>query len=337
MDALLTLPSERRRRLCEEAEDRLGLSARNLEKDFWVCLTLRELFSLPDCGEHLTFKGGTSLSKGWQLIGRFSEDIDIVVDRSHLGFPGDALNPNRLKRLRAACRGWIADPLLPSLRARLLDLLGTAQDWQLDLAPLDQDRDQGTLLFSYPTAFPAPGPYVKPVVRIELGARSDTEPSESPAIRPYLAEVLPEALPEFVVRTVAPRRTFWEKAMLLHEESFRPADRPRPARLARHYYDLWCLIVRGVADQALADPRLFERVASHREAFWSQSWVDYSTLRPGSLRILPAPGQVSAWRQDYAAMREMFFSEPPRFDEVLARVGELETRVNETAGGSTVS
>lgn len=331
MDLLLDFPSERRRRLCEEAEDRLGLSARNLEKDFWVCLTLRELFSLPGCGEHLTFKGGTSLSKGWQLIGRFSEDIDVVVDRSHLGFPGDSLSANRLKRLRAACRAWIADLLLPALHARLLALLVNTNDWRLEPAPFEQDRDQGTLLFSYPTVFPAPEPYVKPVVRIELGARSDIEPSETPAIRPYLAELVPEALPAFVVRTFAPRRTFWEKAMLLHEESFRPAGRPRPARLARHYYDLWCLVVRGVADQALADVGLFARIASHREAFWSQSWVDYATLRPGSLRLLPAADQVGAWRQDYAAMREMFFADPPRFEEVLDRVASFESRFNKTA------
>ena len=120
--------------------------------------------------------------------------------------------------------------------------------------------------------------------------------------------------------------------MLLHEETFRPANKPRKSRLARHYYDLWCLVTKGVAAQALADAGLFERVAAHREIFFRWSWVDYTTLRPGSLRLLPPTDQRTAWAADYQAMRrDMFFGEVPEFDAILQVVGEFERDFNATA------
>ncbi len=120
--------------------------------------------------------------------------------------------------------------------------------------------------------------------------------------------------------------------MLLHEEACRPFGKARKARLARHYYDLWCLITKGIAAKAVASPRLFERVAAHREIFFNWSWMDYSTLRPGHLRIVPPADQVHAWRQDYESMRrEMFFGEVPGFDEIMDVVGTFERQFNEHA------
>ncbi len=198
-----------------------------MEKDFWVCWVLRELFSVQEFGPHLTFKGGTSLSKGWKLIQRFSEDIDVVIDRAFLGFGGE-LSPEhapsnkqrerRLEDLRAACQRHIRDVLTPALTERLRKRLGN-ESWQLELDPSDPDNQ--ALLFKYPSAAAATGAYIRPVVKIEFGARSDTDPSETPTIQPYLAEALPELFNSaaFQVRTLAPERTFWEKASLLHEET----------------------------------------------------------------------------------------------------------------------
>jgi hypothetical protein len=165
-----------------------------------------------------------------------------------------------------------------------------------------------------------------------MGARSDTEPAETVAIRPYVISVLnAEGGDAFPVRAVAARRTFWEKAMLLHEETFRPADKPRKDRLARHYYDLWCLITKGIADQAVADDGLFDRVLAHRVVFFRWSWVDYSTLRRGSLRLVPPEDHLKNWAADYKTMgTEMFFGEVPSFEEILRVVGEFERRFNDT-------
>jgi hypothetical protein len=331
MNSFLELPAERRRILREQGQQRLGLAPASIEKDFWVCWTLRALFRLPGWGDSLTFKGGTSLSKFWRLISRFSEDIDVVIDRERLGYEGGNISKKRKKKLVRECGRCIQGELQPALAARFQETLPADLSWTLSPAGPDEDPDLQTLPFEYPSEFSRSATYARPLVKIELGARSDTEPSESPAIRPYLADAFPELLPDcsFSLRAVAARRTFWEKAMLLHEETFRRPDRPRRARLSRHYYDLWCLITKGVAAEAVEDTELFERVASHRRTFFRQSWVDYETLRKGSLRLIPGTDSVGEWRRDYEAMREtMFFDDPPDFDEVLSVVRQFENDFN---------
>jgi len=217
-------------------------------------LDVRELFQLPEWGAHLTFKGGTSLAKAWKLIERFSEDIDIVIERDFLGFGGDRGPEHapskkqqrlRLDALKIECRQRIQHSLKPALAARFKSLLPTDAVWRLEEDPTDPDGQ--SLLFFYPAVIETAA-YVQPVVKIELGARSDTEPSETPQIQSYLADAFPKILdPDaFSVRAVL-RAALLGKSMLVHEENFRPADKPRKVRLARHYYDLWCLINKSVA------------------------------------------------------------------------------------------
>lgn len=331
MDEFIQKRAEEKRQTFKEADERLGIPARIVEKDFWVCWMLRELFTLPGFLHHLTFKGGTSLSKGWKLIERFSEDIDVVIDRESLGFPGEKLSRNQLEKLKEASSKRVVNDLLPALRKRLTQRLPSGAKWTLEMAGVEEDSSLQTLLFEYPTEFANSADYVRPVVKLELGARSEIEPAESPKIQPMLAEAFPKLLADasFPVRTIAPRRTFWEKAMLLHEETWRPASKTRKARLSRHYYDLWCLITKGVAMEAIQDTGLFERIAAHRRVFFRYGWMDYTTLSKGHLRVLPLPEQEAEWRQDYEAMRgEMFFNAPPPFDEVLKAVAEFEKEFN---------
>jgi hypothetical protein len=331
MDAFNKKPDDEKKLIFNEAEARLGIPARNVEKDFWVCWTLRELFSLPGHGPHLTFKGGTSLSKGWKLIDRFSEDIDVVIERDCLGFKEEKLSGKKLDKLREACSEHIVKKLMPDLKAKLDERLPKGSKWTLTAAGADKDPDEQTLLFEYPTVFPGSVGYVPPAVKIELGARSETEPADFPAIKPMLADVSDEFLVDggFAVRSVVPRRTFWEKAMLLHEETYRPAGKARKPRLSRHYYDLWCLITKGIADEAVEDKGLFERVAAHRKDFFRYGWMDYDTLKKGLLRIAPLVEQEAEWRRDYAAMQgEMFFGTPPAFDEVLKTIKRFEKSFN---------
>jgi hypothetical protein len=330
MDAFLRLAVEERRELCEVAQGRISLSAASIEKDFWICWTLRELFALPGIGEHLTFKGGTSLSKGWKLIERFSEDLDVTVDRVHLGFGGEqspeaAPSANqrriRLEALQTACIAFTRDTLAPALSQRIAEQVPDGR-----LVP-DPD-DPLSLLFEYPSAFPV-AEYLRPYVKVELGARSDIDPSEKPEILAYLAEALPEALGQsaFNVRALAPKRTFWEKAMLLHEEAYR-ADGPK-VRLARHYYDLWCLIRAGVGAAADDDHELFDRVAAHRTMYFRKGGGAQDMLRRGSLRLMPTQEHFPDWQRDYDAMREsMFFGETPEFMEILEVVEEFEQQFN---------
>ncbi len=331
MDAFLVLSPSERGKHCFEAAGSFGLAAVSFEKDFWVTWALRELFALPGWGEQLAFKGGTSLAKAWKLIKRFSEDVDVVIERSFLGFAGERLSQKPLGKLRETCQRRIREELRPALQERIARALPAGEVWSLELAATDLDPDQQTLLFHYPRAIVERSTYVTPSVRIEFGARSETEPAERPNVQPFLAEVFPDLFEggAFSLRTVAARRTFWEKAMLVHEETYRPESKARKPRLARHYYDLACLIQRGVAREAVEDVGLFERVAVHRLIFFPHGWMDYSTLRKGALRLVPPESQLDFWRRDYQAMRaNMFYGEPPAWTEILATVARFEREFN---------
>jgi hypothetical protein len=315
------------------------LSEVAVEKDYWVCWTLDKLFRLPKWGKHLTFKGGTSLSKGWKLIERFSEDIDIVINRGALGFDGENApetapsrkqTKKRLDGLRLACQECVEGAVLPALHAAISGEIPASPAWELINDPGDPDHQ--TLLFRYPTAFAEGGTYLRRTVKIEMGARSDTEPSVPIEITPYISEVFPDLLPDakVAVCAVVPKRTFWEKAMLLHEETFRPDDSARRKEyMARHYYDLYRLIEAGVGDEAAADLALFSCIAEHREVFFRHTWVDYATLAPGQLRLLPTEVQLPDWRADYVNMqREMFYGEAPSFNVILEKVRGFQDRFN---------
>ena len=264
------------------------------------------------------------------------------MDKSALGFGGDGApdfassNKQRRARLEAlmeASRLWVQGRLQPALRARIAAELGSS-GWRLEIDP--DMADGQCLLFHYPSVFPeeAAG-YVPPVVKIELGARSDDWPHETKSIQPYVLEKFPmlDADAACTVRVLCAERTFWEKACLLHEETFRPADKPRKRRMARHYYDLWCLLRARVGERAFADTKLFQRVAEHREIFFRYSWVDYSTHRPGTFRLAPLAAQLADWRADYRAMLgPMFFGEVPTFDEMIDAATDFARRFNATAG-----
>lgn len=310
-----------------------------VEKDFWVCWTLKELFRLPGIGEHLIFKGGTSLSKVYNVIERFSEDIDISIDRSFLGFGGgnepEAGTSNkerqrRIEGLKTACQQKIAKELHPALDAAIEAKLRPNETWALrnDTG----DPDQQTLLFEYPSSFEANSVgYVRRLVKIEMGARADHWPSETKPITPYVAEQFPKVFKEgsCAVKVLSAERTFWEKATILHAEFHRPAEKPMPDRFSRHYCDFSEMIRRGVGKSAVAKPDLLARVAQHKNLFFKTSWARYAEAVKGTLRIVPPEHRLKGLREDYAKMQQMFFGEPPAFDDVLALLRQWESEFNQ--------
>lgn len=338
MDAFLKLSPVDRAQAFDQAAAARGLSPSSVEKDFWVCLVLRELFALPEHGEHLTFKGGTSLSKAWGLIERLSEDIDLTIDRDYLGFGADRSpeasssgneQQRRLKKLMQACGDLILREILPTLRVSFAAVISANEHWTL----LPDDGDDGlTMLFSYPRFGPRTAPiYLTPVVRLEFGARSDPWPVQTRQIVSIVAEEFPQLFdsPGCSVRALLPERTFWEKVMLLHEETFRPTDKPRRPRMARHYYDVWRLIEKGIASRAMRDVDLFERVAAHRRIYFRQNWVDYDTLDRRTIHLLPTPAQRPEWRRDYDAMRgEMLNDNAPPFDDIMKALEHFQMELN---------
>lgn len=338
MNRFLALSPADRTQAFEQAGAARGLSAASASKDFWVCLALRETFALPEFGPHLTFKGGTSLSKAWGLIDRFSEDVDLTVDHQVLGITADrepataSTQKGRQRRITAikeACQEAVQQHIAPALRDSLARVLGN-RGWRLSIDPDDPDKQ--TLLFAYPDTTKAGiTGYLKPVVKLEFGARGEPWPAELRSVRPLVAEEFPRLfdVPEIQVRALRPERTFWEKVMLLHEERLRPGDRPVRHAMARHYYDAWRLIESGIGEAAVADADLFDQVAAHRQLYFRHTWMDYGTLEKGSIQMLPAPSHLDDWRRDYQAMQgEMFISKPPPFDEILAVIQRFQAKYN---------
>lgn len=337
MDNFLAQPESTRAEAIKETATRMQLHPTPVEKDFWVCYLLRELFKLECVKNHLIFKGGTSLSKCYGIIERFSEDIDLSIHASAFGVEiEDALaelsksqRDNRIKTLYRAARLFIETTLIPELNARLLDKL-QGFDWTLKLSEVKKDFH--ILHFAYPKALSQNQQlrYARPYVQIELSARAEHEPAEERDVQPYIAEHYPQLFdqPQTPVKVLAARRTFWEKATILHAESIRPADETMPPRLARHAYDLHQLMQSGIGQEALAEPELLERVAKHKAFFYTQAEVDYESAYTGGLIVMPQGSRLQELAADYTAMRDFFMSEPPDFNDILASLQTIEQQAN---------
>jgi predicted nucleotidyltransferase component of viral defense system len=338
MNTFARLPPSERQPYFIQAADELKLPPQLIEKDFWVCWTLQRLFNLHDIGPHLTFKGGTSLSKVYHLIDRFSEDIDITISRDFLGFGGEkdpATAPSKSKRkerleaLKQKCGHYIETKLKAALEQDIAGNLGAGAPFHLRLD--DKDPDHQTLLFAYPGCWQTnTGGYVESEVKIEMGARSDIWPNQRGTVKPYVAEQFPKAFSsqECQVQVLAAERTFWEKAALLHEENLRPAGKPLKPRMSRHYFDVFKLIEAGIADRAMSAAGLFESVVDHRAVFFNYTWVKYEDFKRGSLLLVPKPERFAEWKADYMRMQQMVFRPTLNFDAIIQKVREFQDRFN---------
>lgn len=337
MDEIARLAPNDLADLFRAAAAKRGLPEAILEKDFWVCWVLKRLFTLTNPPAGLLFKGGTSLSKVYGLIDRFSEDVDLSFDRAGLGF-GGADDPMvaaskkkqaaAVEKLAEACKVAVRDRLRPQLSEAFEAALGTASTWILEAA--QDDADDATLLFRYPTT-PIPGTaYITSFVRLELGARSDHWPAQPGVVKPFVAEDFPDKFkaPECSVKVLAAERTFWEKATLLHKWHHAAADRRFPDRQSRHYYDLYRLYKSPVGPKALADLSLLESVAKHKQVFFAQAWARYDLATPGTLRLVPPQARLKELEADYKAMGQMIFGAPPAFADLMTALAELEAKVN---------
>jgi Nucleotidyl transferase AbiEii toxin, Type IV TA system len=323
---------------------RLGTASQNIEKDFWVCWTLDALFhGLKEGGPRLLFKGGTSLSKGFGLINRFSEDIDVTVFRDDIGEPAtieelDALSGKkrraRLEAIKDACQTYINGPLRAELTVILQKQLRAAG---LDAGAArveadDTDPDGQTLLIWYPAATPR-SDYVRAAIKIESGAKSALDPNSEVPIKPYVDDDLPALdLTVPAVRTVDPERTFWDKVVILHglRRWFdqRGELRGGGQRVSRHYYDLHLLAGGPVGEAAIAETALGVDCVAHARMFFNRPDFDLASAAPGSFALSPHNEMIEQLRIDYRAMQGMIFGDPPGFEAVLKSISSLETRLN---------
>ena len=305
-----------------------GLSELIVEKDFWVVWVLEQLFALSPTVGPFTFKGGTSLSKGFSAIQRFSEDIDISIGRDTLGFPDEEYfyetpsakeTKRRVEQIRDVVSKYAFESLLPALRNQLSGKVKGA--WSLE------SGDPGSLRFQYPTKQIGTIGYIKPDVLIEFG-HADSWPATDVTISPYLVEALDSVTGSICVRVLDPQRTFWEKATILHEIAHRDELITFPLRYSRHYYDLARLDRTDIGTLAVQNIALLETVVRFKSVFFASNRARYDLAKPGSLRLIPPTFRRKAIADDYAQMSSMIFGAIPTLDELFQGLADLETRIN---------
>lgn len=301
-----------------------------VEKDFWVCIMLDYLFNKSKFKDAFTFKGGTSLSKAWNVIERFSEDIDLILDWRVLGYnieePWKERSKNKQDKFNKEANqraiDFIGGELLKTLKENFSKFLKHEHSFKPD------EDDPQTLLFNYPKIFKSNK--MQQSIRLEIGSLAAWTPSEKTTVTPYTAEEYPKLFkqPSTKVRTVKPERTFWEKATILHQNANRPKDKPVPSRNSRHYYDLYRMAKSSFKDIAFQNRNLLEKVASFKEKFYPCSYAEYNKARIGTLRLIPPDYIAKDLKADYAEMDEMIYGKKPNFKELLKCISFLEKEIN---------
>lgn len=330
MKRIANLPADEREILFRNTAEKMGLTEGVVEKDFWVCWTLDYLFHESPWMEHLAFKGGTSLSKCFDLIYRFSEDIDLILDWRLVDCEKDEPWAERSrnkqdkynKAVNARTETFLAKEFVPRLEEDFRQLLNDS--FQIYIDP----KESQTVCFAYPRLFSEGA--ILPTIRLEIGALAAWTPTQVAKITPFVAEQYPQVFQQHStsLRTVSPERTFWEKATILHKEAFRKNGQ-FPSRYSRHYYDLWCMAQSPVKEAAFQDLELLRQVVAFKDRFYPAASARYDLAKPGTMRLVPSEDYLPALRDDYEHMKNMIFGKRPEFDEILAAIRSLEKTIHD--------
>ena len=325
----LTLSKERRIEILNQATELTGLPSVAIEKDWWITLALNASFSL-SYSKNIVFKGGTSLSKGWNLIERFSEDIDLAIDRKFFGFAGD-ISKTQIKNLRKQSCEFISTTFLDDLTKILTEWKAIDECRLIAQLIKDSDKDPQVIEIYYNSVIDTSA-YLPQRVLIEVSSRSLMEPIEERKINSILSENFPQqsfVTVPFAIPTVLPQRTFLEKIFLLHEEFSQETEKIRIDRLSRHLYDLEKLMDTKHGIEALKNTVLYNNIVAHREKLNPLRGLDYDNHIPSKIKIIPPDEVLKDFERDYEAMSSfMIYGEPLKFDHLIKRLLQLQIRIN---------
>lgn len=330
MYSIARLPEDERRILFRNTAQKMGMNEAIIEKDFWVCLTLDYLFHRCEWKDVFTFKGGTSLSKCYGLITRFSEDIDLILDWRTIGYSlnepwedrsntkQDAFN----KEANARAEVFLRDTLLPIFKRDLSEIIGQEATIYIE------ESDPQTINFEYPHIFTTES--ILQAIRLEIGALAAWTPAREKSVTPYTAECYPKAFDQATstILTAAAERTFWEKVTILHHEANRPENLAMPKRYSRHYYDLYCIAHSENKNAAFEDLELLKKVVNFKMKFFPRKWAKYEEAIPGTIKLVPPAFRFDSLRTDYEDMAEMMFGQYPSFDDLMDYIQTLENEIN---------
>ncbi len=325
MNKIANLPKQQRSELFLETATLMNTTNSIIEKDFWVVWTLDKIFSDDRLNKILMFKGGTSLSKVFNLIGRFSEDIDLILDW-RLVSNENPLNEQESKNKQVKFNEQINENAKEYIQNELLPIISQI------LSPLCTciiAEDGFSINVRYPNAFD--DNYLRPEILLEIGPLASWLPSDSFEISSFAAQKFPQVFEKTKcsVNTIVAKRTFWEKVTILHHEANRPEESPIPTRYSRHYYDLAMMAQSEVKNEALADLELLKNVVNFKQKFYPRSWAKYEEAVPGTLKLLPPEFRLDSLEKDYKAMQNMIFDKYISFDEIIDILRNLEKEINE--------
>lgn len=328
----IDIEKSEQRQILDSLQTKIGLKSAIIEKDWWVTAVLRALFRLP-YSQHISFKGGTSLSKCWQVIQRMSEDADIGITREYLGFEGKLSKTQISDRLRRAACSFVRETLQYDLRKQMIKDGINPKKFKVYVNITSvSTTDPEVIYVEYePTASLVS--YIPSVVKIEVSGRSMAEPIEDVLIESFIDGAVPKAIfaePKFKVRAVMAKRTFLEKIFLLHEEFAKKEAQIRVDRMSRHLYDVHRMLHTPIAEEALRDQELYDTVIEHRKTFIGLKGFDYSTLAKSTLTFIPPESVYNAWKKDYETMQEeMIYGESLPFDAMIAELQKFNKQMNE--------
>ena len=310
---------------------KMGMQPNVVEKDFWVCFMLDHIFHDCQYKKAFVFKGGTSLSKSYHVIERFSEDIDLILDwrkvineeenpwRDRSKTKQDLFN----KQINAEAAKFYRVELVPKLNKELKEKLGEG-DWVL----IDTE-DEMVVNFYYPQIFETE--YLRSCVRLEIGPLAEWMPSHETFVCPFAAEKYPNIFKqkETSVLTIDAERTFWEKLTILHKIANFPEGKPLPARYARHLYDVYNLGNSWVKDSAFKRKGLLERDVAFKQKFYYAQGAHYETATLNSIELLPRETVRKELIEDYEAMQNMIYGDIPKFEDILTFLKNLQDEIHE--------
>lgn len=320
------------------ASSQTGLPRLAVEKDWWVTMVLKAL-SVTQYAHLMSFKGGTSLSKGWKLIERFSEDIDIALKREG-NFAINGISNTQLAKARRTARHYIIRELPDELESALssFDIKGFSVEAETEkmingkFSELRADTHPSVIYVNYSSIIPETSEYILPKVKIEISCLSMDEPVEEKQLCSFISESVPDIEDISVnFNTVIPIRTFLEKIFLLHEEFQK--EKPRSFRMSRHLYDLEKIMDSQFGTDALSNRLLYDEIVRHRSIFNKIPAIDYNTHYPNTINFIPPTAIIKEWAKDYQSMKEHFIygQESLSFEKLIAKMEELQERVKNIA------
>lgn len=325
------LTEQNKQNIFLEISRKMKLPPAAIEKDWWVTRSLELVFQT-EIAPHTVFKGGTSLSKAWNLIDRFSEDIDLALDRKFLGFEkADVeMSGSQVSKLRRKSLKYISEIYFPLLQKTFRDEGFTSV--KLKLSEIKSpDEDPVKIELNYQSVTDKTE-YLPPRVLVEIGSRSLKEPFTEKQFSSFVGDHFKGrkfADSNITIPTVNPERTFLEKIFLLHEEFQQATEKIKVDRLSRHLYDIEKIMDTEFGIRALADKNLYQHIVEHRRTITPLRGIDYANHSPDKINMIPTGNILNAWKKDYEQMQKsMIYRESLSFDKLLARLSELKIRIN---------